>query len=203
MLRLPFIVLLPALPLPLLLLLLMPLRGANSATYGVTFDERIFQSCSRNEDKGNVPISDLVDTSEVTIVLENDYETFHFSGDIIIKKQLPNVPIKVHVEIYHLDRGEWVPTVAALKRDDFCKSLKDRIEPWHLYYISQIPKDQRTCPPHIGQVYKLRNVTNRMTVKHMPYWNVDGDLKAVMHFSAGDIKICAVMYFTVTLISKI
>ncbi|XP_064555980.1 uncharacterized protein LOC135440631 [Drosophila montana] len=181
------------------LLAALLLHGAETADYNVFLDEQLIQeSCGSTEGKGNMALSELVET-RLTTVLDSDYETLYISGDIIVKQALPHVPIKFEVDVSRWERGQWVPTFVTLKRDDFCKSLKDPFELWHLYYITQIPRQQRTCPPHQGQVYSFTNVSNRMLVENMPRWDIVGNLRAVVHFSAGDMKTCLLIYCTVSL----
>ncbi|XP_032295889.1 uncharacterized protein [Drosophila virilis] len=174
-------------------------HGAETANYNVFLDEQLIQeSCDSTDDKGNVALSELVET-HLTTVLDNDYETLYISGDIIIKRALPRSPIKFEVDVSRWERGQWVPTFVTLKRDNFCKSLKDPFEVWHLYYITQISKQQRTCPPQQGQVYSFTNVSNRMVVRNLPRWDIEGNLKAVLHLSAGNMKTCILIYCTVSL----
>ncbi|XP_023178690.2 uncharacterized protein LOC111604746 [Drosophila hydei] len=247
------------------LLALLTLR-AESASYEVFLDERIFQeSCDSKEDKGNVPLSELLD-NHLTSVLVDD--TSYMSGDLIVKAQLPPGHIRFEADISRRERGRWVQTFVSLKRDNFCKSLFDPFELWHLYIITQIPRQQRICPPQKGfgsvcrsdlrnayclgkpmqdfllivanrnsdideaqediiiiplsigndrklhakkridvrflcclqHVYTFQNISNRMQLENMPRWNIVGDIKAVLHFSVGNLTTCVALYCTVSLL---
>lgn len=46
-------------------------------------------------------------------------------------------------------------------------------------------------------VYRLANVSNHVFVRNMPYANIAGDAKAVVHLTSGDIKTCAVIFFKI------
>lgn len=94
-------------------------------------------------------VSELVDLSQLKLQYEDDYETLHLSGKIVLKKELQN-PIKLHIVVYRWVRDKWTPTDLSLKRDDFCKSLRNPFEPWHLFIISQIPQEELICPPKLG-----------------------------------------------------
>lgn len=121
-----------------------------STNYEVIGVEKMFGSrCEGEDNTGNVDFNELVDLSQLNMVYDDDYETVHLSGKIVLKKELP-ARIKMHIEIYRWVRDKWVPTAVSLKRDDFCKSLKNPFEPWHFYVISQIPQEQLVCPPKLG-----------------------------------------------------
>lgn len=125
-------------------------RLHQSATYEVIGNEKMFVTrCEGEDNKGNVEVSELVDLSQLKLQYEDDYETLHLSGKIVLKKELQN-PIKLHIVIYRWVRDKWAPTDISLKRDDFCKSLRNPFEPWHLFLISQIPQEELICPPKLG-----------------------------------------------------
>ncbi|XP_062139087.1 uncharacterized protein LOC133847844, partial [Drosophila sulfurigaster albostrigata] len=179
--------------------ILLSLSLLQSTNYNIVADEKMLVlPCSKEEDRGNAVLSDFVDVTDLQLELDKDLQTFHISCDIKIKL-LPKGPIKMQVDVYRWERGQWSPTVFALKRDDICRSLVDPFEIWHLYIVTQIPKSQRTCPPKLGQVYNLRNITNRMTLKNMPRWDIEGDLKSVVHFTVGSKTICALAFVTITI----
>lgn len=118
--------------------------------YEVLGNEKMLMTrCEGEDNRGNVELSELVDFSQLSFVFEDDYETIHVSGKIVVKKDLAP-PIKVHIEIYRWTRDEWVPTAVSLKRDDFCRALVNPFEPWHLFLVNQIPKEERICPPEAG-----------------------------------------------------
>lgn len=112
-------------------------------------EKMLTTTCEGEDNKDNVEISELVDFSQLNFVFEDDYETIHASGKIVVKKDLPPL-ISMHIEIYRWTRDEWVLTPISLKRDDFCKSLRNPFEPWHLFIVNQIPKEERICPPKAG-----------------------------------------------------
>ncbi|XP_034482959.1 uncharacterized protein LOC117788326 [Drosophila innubila] len=181
-----------------LLSLLLPVE---STDYDVVVNEKTWSSsCDSEEDEGNTPLSELVNISDLTFVLDKDFETLYISGDITVKLQIPKTPIEMEVNVKHWERSHWEPTIISLKRDDFCKSMEDPFEVWHTYVVTQIPKDQRTCPPELEHVYSLRNFTNRVRLEKMPHWDVEGDLKAVVHFTVGKLKTCIPVYFTITIV---
>ncbi|KAM8720597.1 hypothetical protein ACLKA7_006609 [Drosophila subpalustris] len=180
-------------------LLLSLLLLAESTDYDIVVDEKMWMSaCNSEDDEGNTPISDVMDVSDLSFVLDDDYETLYISGDITVKLERPVTPIKIEVNVKHWERSQWVPTIISIKRDDFCKSLEDPFEFWYTFIATQIPKEERPCPPDLGQVYSMRNVTNRMRAEKMPNWDVEGELKAVMHFTIGKLKTCVLVYFTIT-----
>ncbi|KAH8387659.1 hypothetical protein KR093_008541 [Drosophila rubida] len=166
----------------------------------VADDKTLVMPCSKAEDKSNMAISDFLDVSNLQLVLDKDFETLYISLDAAFKVQLPKAPIQMQVDVLRWERGQWVPTVIALKRDDVCKSLADPFEIWHPYIVTHIPKAQRVCPPKQGHVYRLRNITNRMELKSFPRWDIEGDLKAVLHFTVGHMKACALVFVTVAIV---
>ncbi|KAH8276735.1 hypothetical protein KR044_002705, partial [Drosophila immigrans] len=172
---------------------LFPLQSTN---YDIVLDDKsLVMPCSKEDDRGsNMAISDILDVSNLKLILDEDIETLYMSADIAMKVQLPKAPIKLEVDVFRWQRSQWVPTIIALKRDDFCKTLADPFEIWHIYVVTQIPKDQRVCPPKQGHVYHMRNITNRMVVKNLPRFDIEGDLKSVLHFSVGHMKICALAF---------
>lgn len=125
-----------------------PSSPNQSVNYEVIGNEMLLLTTCEGEEN-NMDISELVDFSQLNFVFEEDYETIHASGKIVMKVDLPPL-ISVHIEIYRMTRDEWVTTPISLRRDDFCKSLKNPFEPWHFFIVSQIPKEERICPPKAG-----------------------------------------------------
>lgn len=118
------------------------------ATYDVFLDENIFQeSCDPNEDRGNVALSDLLENNLTSVMVD---DTSYITGEVVVKVQLPPGRIRLEADIRRQERGRWVHTFISIKRDDFCKSLFDPFELWHIFIITNIPRSQRICPPKKG-----------------------------------------------------
>ncbi|KAH8398033.1 hypothetical protein KR222_010557, partial [Zaprionus bogoriensis] len=169
-----------------------------SVNYVVTVDERMFGArCEDGDNKGTTDIDDLVDVSQLKVLYDDDFETVHASGNVIIKRDLPKEPIKMEIKVYKWNRRGWEETALLLKRNNFCKSLRDPFEAWYSYIMIHIPREQRICPPEQGHTYTLYNLTNRVFVRNVPRFDIEGDLKIVMNFAAGDLKTCLLLFATI------
>ncbi|KAH8391575.1 hypothetical protein KR200_005646, partial [Drosophila serrata] len=149
--------------------------------------------CSAEEDQGDISFREYVDVSGLTFDVADDLETLFYNGDIKMLLDVPQGPITMQVDVFRWERSQWLPTPLSLKRDDFCQSLLSPYELWHPI-VRNIPKEKLKCPPTKGHIYTLTNVSNHLFVKNMPNMDIAGDLKAVVHLSAGGHKTCAVVF---------
>ncbi|KAH8366487.1 hypothetical protein KR084_011105, partial [Drosophila pseudotakahashii] len=180
-----------------LLCIMQLLQGSRSTNYEVIGDEKTMDIvCDAQEDKGNVPLRQILDISGLTFEVADDLETLYYNGDIKVLMDVPSGPIGMQVDVFRWERNEWMPTPLCLKRDSLCKSLTNPRELWYPIF-RKIPKNEMICPPKKGHIYTLNNVSNHEFVRNMPRMDIAGDLKAVVHLSSGDLKTCAVFFFKV------
>nr|XP_016924127.1 uncharacterized protein LOC108005378 isoform X1 [Drosophila suzukii] len=186
-----------------LLCILQFIQGSRvkSTTYEVIGDEKTMDIvCEASEDKGNTPIREILDIGGLSFEVADDLETLFYRGDIKMLMDLPSGPIGMQVDVFRWERSQWLPTPLSLKRESLCKAL---INPWELWYpiFKNIPEIEMICPPGKGHIYTLNNVSNHEFIKNMPHVDIAGDLKAVVHLSAGDLKTCVVLFFKVFKVS--
>ncbi|XP_016984379.1 LOW QUALITY PROTEIN: uncharacterized protein LOC108048331 [Drosophila rhopaloa] len=180
-----------------LLCILQLLQGIRSTNYEVIGDEKTLNvQCDAQDAQGDTSIRDILDISGLTFDVADDLETLHFNGDIKVLVAVPSGPIAMQVDVFRWQRSQWLPTPLSLKRDSLCKSLRNPVEIWFPIF-RQVPRAELICPPKKGHIYTLRNVTNHAFVNNMPHVDIAGDLKAVVRWSAGDLKTCAVFFFKV------
>ncbi|XP_017064487.1 uncharacterized protein LOC108103490 [Drosophila eugracilis] len=180
-----------------LLCILLVLKGSWSTTYEVIGDEKTLDIvCTAAEDKGNIPISKILDITNLTFDMAADMETLYFNGNIKVLMDVPSGPIAMEVDIFRWERNSWTPTQLALKRNDLCQSLTSPRELWYPIFRN-IPKEELICPPNKGHIYTLKNVSNHEFVRNVPSADIAGDLKALVHLTTGNIKTCAVLFFKV------
>ncbi|XP_068141472.1 uncharacterized protein [Drosophila tropicalis] len=174
--------------------LILGLASIVCTKYEIIGDEKsLLATCDPSEDMGNLAMKDIVDLSDLSFTLAEDMETVYVSGDIKVLLHIPNAPIKMEVDVFRLERGRWMPTIISIKRDSLCESLRDPREFWH-FYLMQISKGHLKCPPDQGDIYTLNNLTNHIVVKNLPRWDIEGDLKALVHFSIDQHKTCVAVY---------
>ncbi|EDW86511.2 uncharacterized protein Dwil_GK14631 [Drosophila willistoni] len=175
--------------------LIIGLASIGCTVYEIIGDEKsLLATCDPSEDMGNLAMNDIVDLSDLSFTLDEDMETVYVSGDVKVLLDIPhNAPIKMEVEVFRLERGTWMPTIITIKRNNLCESLKDPREFWHVY-LMQISKGQIKCPPDQGDIYTLNNLTNHLIIKNLPRWDIEGDLKAIVHFSIDKHKSCTAVY---------
>ncbi|XP_016962520.3 uncharacterized protein LOC108032960 [Drosophila biarmipes] len=180
-----------------MLCILQLLQGSRSTTYEVIGDEKTMDIiCDAEEDKGNIPIRQVLDVSGLTFEVADDLETLYYNGDIKVLMDVPSGSIGMEVDVFRWERSQWLPTPLALKRDSLCNTLTNPRELWYPLF-KNIPKEELICPPGKGHVYTLSNVSNHEFVRNMPLADIAGDLKAVVHLSSGDLKTCVVFFFKV------
>ncbi|XP_017055899.1 uncharacterized protein LOC108097874 [Drosophila ficusphila] len=173
------------------------LQGIRSLNYEIIVDEKTLKvQCDPQDDKGNIPFNQIFDVSNLTFDMADDLETLYFNGDVRVLIDLPKGPITMQADLFRWERGQWLQTPLAQKRNDLCKALNNPLEVWRPFVI-KVPKSQRKCPPNKGHIYTLSNTTNHGFVPHMPRVDIAGDLKAVIHLSTGNIKTCTTVYLTV------
>ncbi|EDX02546.1 uncharacterized protein LOC6525603 [Drosophila yakuba] len=180
-----------------LLCILQSLQGTQGMNYEVLGDDTTLNiKCNAAEDRGNTPMQQIIDISNLTFNMAKDLETLYFNGDIRVLMDLPNRPIVLQVDVFRWERSEWIPTPLALKRNNLCHALFDPLELWHLVFM-KVPKKEKVCPPTKGHVYSLVNVSNHVFLRNLPRMDVAGDVKALVHLTSGDIKTCAALYFKI------
>ncbi|KAH8283281.1 hypothetical protein KR018_004215, partial [Drosophila ironensis] len=168
------------------------------SNYEIIVDERTLSlTCSDQDNRGNIPLSDLLDISGLHYEVTDDLETLLFSGDLKVMMDIPpRSPITMQMDVYRWQRSQWLPTGMSLKRENLCQALNDPREFWHSV-IQSIPRSQRQCPPKKEHIYTLTNVSNHQFVSNMPSADIAGDLKAVVHFAAGSRMACASVFVKV------
>ncbi|ALC48272.1 CG13002 [Drosophila busckii] len=184
----------------LLLAAVLLLQRVQSANFDIILDERgLLSDCSPEDDAGNLRMHEFLDISRLSTEFDEDLETMYFNGDVIVRRDLAALqePVKLQLAVYRRQRSAWQPTLVSIKRDDFCKSMHNPFEFWYIYIATRLTAAERECPPKLGHVYQLRNISNRMYIGNIPDFDIDGDLKCVVHFTQGPYKTCMSIYLTV------
>ncbi|KAH8336184.1 hypothetical protein KR074_009932, partial [Drosophila pseudoananassae] len=168
-----------------------------STSYEIIGDERTMNFiCDDQDNHGNVPLGKILDPSGVHFEVADDMETLYYTGDVKMLDNLVRGPITMEADLYRWERSQWLPTGVSLRRDNFCEALKNPRELW-FPLLKKMGINVNFCPPKKGTSYTLTNVSNHVFVQNMPFADVAGDLKAVVHFGNGGRKTCLVIYLKV------
>nr|XP_017024990.1 uncharacterized protein LOC108076586 [Drosophila kikkawai] len=179
------------------LCILALLAVSQSTNFEIFCDEKTMDIfCNAEEDQGDISFREFVDVSGLTFDVADDLETLFYNGNIKMLMDVPQGAITMEIDVFRWERSQWLPTPLSMKRDNFCQALVNPHELWHPI-VKSIPKKQLKCPPTKGHIYTLTNVSNHLFVKNMPYVDITGDLKAVVHLGVGGHKTCAVVFFKV------
>ncbi|KAH8344880.1 hypothetical protein KR067_009780, partial [Drosophila pandora] len=169
-----------------------------SASYEIIADERTLNLvCDDQDNHGNTPLRQIIDISGLHFDVAEDMETIYYNGDIKMMGSLVRgAPITMEADVYRWERSQWLPTGLSIKRDNLCEAIKNPMEIWHPI-LMKIGINLNNCPPKKGSVFTFRNVSNHAFVRNMPFADIAGDLKAVVHLGNGGKNTCVVVYLKV------
>uniref|UniRef100_A0A1I8NY43 Uncharacterized protein n=1 Tax=Stomoxys calcitrans TaxID=35570 RepID=A0A1I8NY43_STOCA len=108
--------------------------------------------CDDSEGKGRTNLKELADINLVEDYAD-DMETIVVNGNVTIKVDLdPKIPIRMDIEFYKWERGNWVNTIFSISRKNLCASFLVPTEIWYPT-VNQLPEEDRLCPPKKGAAH--------------------------------------------------